>query len=127
VLLLQDHVAPFGAQRHLDSVGQLVDASFQSAARLFVKFEQIGHLIQSPSFSYDMAPDTIPGKSSGHASTTARMSFSLMMRYSVPSTLTSVPAYFENRTLSPTFTVRATLSPLGRTRPLPTATTLPSW
>gem|GEM_PF-3231731 len=50
------------------------------------------------------------------------MSDSRMMRYSLPSTEISVPAYFPYRTVSPTLTVNG-----SSFLPLPTATTWPFW
>src|SRR4029079_11360671 len=56
----------------------------------------------------------------------ARTSSSRRIRYSWPSILMSVPAYFPKRTRSPAFTSRGTLLPLSRILPLPTAMTSPS-
>ena len=53
------------------------------------------------------------------------MSSSLTTRISVPSILTSVPAYLPNNTLSPTFTVGARVLPLSSALPEPTAMTSP--
>src|SRR5579884_61718 len=49
-----------------------------------------------------------------------------MTRYSSPSSLTSVPAYFANSTVSPLLTSISTRLPLSSTRPGPTASTEPS-
>ena len=47
-----------------------------------------------------------------------------MMRCSSPSIFTSVPLYFENRTVSPGFTSSAMILPSLSRLPEPTATTL---
>ena len=43
--LLQHDVAPLGAERHLDAVGQLVDARLQPATSFLVESELFGHEI----------------------------------------------------------------------------------
>ena len=58
--------------------------------------------------------------------TIAKMSVSRRIKYSLPWYFTSVPAYLEKMMRSPSDTSRATRSPLSKTRPVPTATTLPS-
>jgi len=55
------------------------------------------------------------------------MSLSLITKYSVPAYLTSVPAYFSKRTVSPALTVISIVTPLSVTRPAPTAITVPVW
>src|SRR5436305_4202581 len=58
-------------------------------------------------------------------STTARMSSSDMIRYSSPSTVTSLPAYDVNSTRSPSLTWKGARLPLSRSLPSPTLSTLP--
>ena len=48
-----------------------------------------------------------------------------MIRYSLSSTVTSLPAYLPNRIVSPALTSRATTVPSSFFLPLPTATTFP--
>lgn len=55
----------------------------------------------------------------------ARMSSSRMTRWSMLSSLTSVPAYLLKRTSSPGFTDMAMRAPASSTLPGPTATTCP--
>ena len=55
---------------------------------------------------------------------TASTSRSLKIKYSLPSSLNSVPEYFAKTTSSPTLTSGATRVPLSSTRPAPTAITL---
>ena len=74
-LLLEDDVAPSRPERDLDRVGQLVDARFEGAARLFVELEDLRH---------DLYFFTI-----------ASTSRALRISRSSPSTVISVPPYFE--------------------------------
>src|SRR6202171_1223568 len=59
--------------------------------------------------------------------TTASTSFSETIRYSISSSLNSLPAYLAYSTLSPTLSSIGTLVPLSRILPVPTASTMPSW
>src|SRR5438270_23364 len=59
--------------------------------------------------------------------TIASTSFSDTIRYSMSSTLNSLPAYLAYSTLSPTLSSIGTLVPLSRSLPVPTASTMPSW
>ena len=42
-LLVEDDVAALGAQRHLDGVGELVDARFEATTGVVVELEDLGH------------------------------------------------------------------------------------
>ena len=66
---------PTRAERHLDRVGELVDARLEGAARLFVELEDLGHRAQP--------------------STMARTSRLERISRSSPSMVTSVPPYLE--------------------------------
>jgi hypothetical protein len=44
-LLVQHDVATPGAERHLDGVGERVDAALQGAAGVLVEFEDLGHQV----------------------------------------------------------------------------------
>ncbi len=54
-------------------------------------------------------------------STIAIISRSFTTRKSLPSCLTSVPAYFSNKTVSPTLTANSAFVPFSSIRPSPTA------
>ena len=69
-LLVDDDVAALRAQRHLDRVGERVDAALQRLACGVVELQRLGH-----------------------QATTASTSRALRMRYSSPLCLTSVPPY----------------------------------
>ncbi len=43
-LLVEDDVAALGAERHLDGVGERVDATLQGAAGVLVELQDLGHL-----------------------------------------------------------------------------------
>src|SRR5690606_27601191 len=82
-----------------------------------------------PSRGYRPGPVSGQGGSRtslGHFSMTARTSRAERTRYSSPPYFTSVPPYFEYRTVSPTLTSIGIRLPLSSTRPGPTARTVPS-
>jgi hypothetical protein len=85
-LLVEHHVAALGPERHLHGVGQLVDAGLERATSFVVELQHLRH-------------------GSAHFSTIARTSRLVRISRSWPSTVTSVPPYFEYSTVSPTCTV----------------------
>ena len=98
-LLVQDDVAALGAERHLDGVGERVDAALERAAGVLVELEDLGH--GSPSekrYSGPWGHGERLSATRGHTTrrdqeTTARTSRAERMRYSSPPYLTSVPPY----------------------------------
>jgi hypothetical protein len=58
-------------------------------------------------------------------SITPKISLSLMIRYSSPSTFTSLPAYCPKRTVSPALTLTGITSPVSVFLPGPTDITSP--
>src|SRR5258708_5879796 len=64
-------------------------------------------------------PWVVEPSSSHTQSTMARMSSSVMMRYSSPSMVTSLPAYEVKSTRSPSFTWKAARAPLSINLPSP--------
>src|SRR5690606_14047236 len=108
-LLVEHHVAALGAERHLDGVGELVDAGLEGAAGFVVELEDLGHLV----------PHLVTMASTSRADRTSTSS---------PSTVTSVPPYLLYRTVSPTLTPTGMTSPVCSERlPGPTAMTSPCW
>src|SRR5207247_11081424 len=91
-LLLDDDVAALGAQRHLDGVGELVDAVEDALPRLLA----IGNCLSSH-FLNSLLPNF-------YFSITARASSSRRIRCSSSSILISVPAYLPIKMRSPFFT-----------------------
>ena len=85
VLLVEHDVATLRAERHLDGVGELVHARLERAARLVAEFEDLCHVV-----------------SALHLPTMASTSRLERISRSSPSIVTSVPPYFEYRTVSPT-------------------------
>ena len=82
-LLVEHDVAALRAERHLDGVGELVDAGLEGATRFVVEFQDLCHVFL-----------TVSGVS-GHFSTIASTSRAERTSSSSPSTVTSVPPYFE--------------------------------
>ena len=93
-LLVEDDVAALRAERHLDSVGEDIDAALERAARILVELELlVSHLrLSSAEGAGDQALALV---FLAALSTFARMSDSRRIRYSSTPTLTSVPPYFE--------------------------------
>src|SRR5690606_21738177 len=109
-LLLEDDVATLRAESHLYRVGQLVYAGLEAAAGLLVEAKFLRcHMRSTPLTQLTMA------SRSREDST----------RYSVPSSLTSVPANLEYRTRSPSLTSIGSRFPSSSRAPGPTATTFP--
>ena len=116
--LFQNDVAAFGAQRDLDRVGQYVDAPQHAGTGVFTEFQLFGSHWELTSRINNQPERTFQFR-------IARMSSSRITSRSWPSSLTSVPEYLANSTLSPTFTVSARTSPLSSGLPVPTETTSP--
>ena len=76
-LLVEHDVATLRAECDLDRVGQLVDAGLEGAARLLVELQELGHA------------------SAAHLPITASTSRPVRISRSSPSTVISVPPYFE--------------------------------
>src|SRR4029450_1234855 len=107
-LLVQDHVAAAGAERDLDRVGHLVDAGLEPPPPLFGELQDLRHGVPYL--------------------TMASTSRALRMSRSSPSTVISVPPYFEETTVSPSLTSTGMSSPVCSDRlPGPTARTSPCW
>ena len=84
-LLVEDDVAALGAERHLDRVGEPVDAALEGATSGLVEDELLSHGVVSLLGSWavglrESRPDRAVAGASGQPSTTARMSFWLTMR-----------------------------------------------
>src|SRR6476659_647315 len=142
-LLVDDDVAALRAERHLDGVGERVDAALERLAGGVVELQLLGHGLPLARVAFGSgvaverdAPRGDPsGGSPGCAHgirlgqpTMARTSRAERIRNSSPPYLTSVPPYLLKMTLSPTLTSSGTRSvPLSLKRPGPTATTSPSW
>src|SRR3954462_11694647 len=112
-LLVEDDVAPPGAKGDLDRVRDGVDAGLEGLARIDVVLELlVCHFcgLSRSLLSYW---------------TLASTSVSRRTSRSSPSTLISVPPYFEYRTSSPSATSSGTRWPLSSSLPSPTARTLP--
>ena len=88
-LLVEDDVAALGAERHLDRVGEAVDAPLEGATSGLVEDELLGQVVVPPGIVVRVGA----GRRGRQSSTIARMSFWLTMRSSSSSTLNSVPAY----------------------------------
>src|SRR5207302_6573444 len=108
-LLGEDDVPPLRTERHLDGVRHDVDAAQERGAGFLVEQKLLGHGYFPP-----------------ECARTPRMSSSFMMRNSSPSSLTSLPEYLPKRIRSPCFTASGWFLPSSVTRPVPTATILPS-
>src|SRR5690606_18785142 len=102
-LLLQDDVAPLRPERDLDGVRDGVDAAFESAARVFLVDQVLGHV---PSASLATGDRLTQPR-------TAWMSRWLRIMSSRPSSSISVPPYLANTTVSPTFTSMGSREPLS--------------
>ena len=110
--LVDDDVAALGAERHLDGVGEDVDAAQHAVARVggkaYVFGSHVGFLdcVREASGNGDggdvrREPFAMPLP---HQPITPMMSDSFMIRSSWPSILTSVPLHLPNSTLSPALT-----------------------
>src|SRR5437899_3075527 len=108
-LLGDDDVPPLRPERDLDGVRHDVDAAQARSAGFLVEQKLLGHGYFPP-----------------ECARTPRMSSSFMMRNSSPSSLISLPEYLPKRIRSPCFTSSGWFLPSSVTRPVPTATTLPS-
>ena len=84
-LLVEHDVAALRPEGDLDRVGQLVDPGFEGATRLVVELQLLCHVGRS-----------------AHLPTIASTSRLVRINRSSPSMVTSVPPYFEYRTVSPT-------------------------
>ena len=84
-LLVEDDVAALGAERHLDRVGELVDAAQDRLARLLAVDNLFWPCVLSP------APLLALRRAWLATSMTPRTSSSRMIRYSSPSSLISLP------------------------------------
>src|SRR5690606_35775881 len=117
-LLVDDHVAALGAERHLDRVGEVVDTALQRVPRGLLEFQDLGHWTSSGCAEIDCGWRAVPdgtarrhgkraggwsrpravtpcseGCSGAYFSTIASRSRAESTRYSSPSYLTSVPPY----------------------------------
>jgi hypothetical protein len=99
-LLSMTTLRPLGPERHLDRVGEDVDAAQDALARVAAEFHVFGCHVATLSFEYSAEQlrrfDTGAGQP-----TIPRMSLSFMMIRSSPSIFTSVPDHLPNRILSP--------------------------
>ena len=90
---------PFGPDRHLDRVGEAVDAALEGAPGGVLEDDLLSHgfgFLLGVSGAMEAGVwrrAGCPAARPGQASTIARMSFWLTIRRSSPSTLNSVPAY----------------------------------
>src|SRR6266704_606444 len=127
--LVDDNVAATGAQRHLDDVGELVDAALKRAAGVLVELQDLGHELPQVLSQHACPRNRRTGMLTGYYfSMTARTSRAESTRYSSPEYFTSVPPYLLYSTMSPTLTSIGTrLDPASSKRPGPTARTSPSW
>src|SRR6266852_4056283 len=142
-LLGNDDVAPLRAQRDLDRVGDDVDSAQERRTGFLFQQELLGHGMflswvrrvgqrrshPEPPVSGATRFQEPPGFRSPQFQEPRmpRTSSSFMMRYSSPSSLTSLPEYLPKRTRSPALTSSGVFLPSSETLPLPTAMTLPSW
>ena len=122
-LLVDDDVAALRAERHLDDVGERVDAALEAATRVLVELQDLGHgCVPFLRVSGDVSAPGPGGRRGGSRSavregrdrramvrqcragravtpyyltTTASTSRADSRRYSWPSYLTSVPPYFQ--------------------------------
>src|SRR6185503_16605060 len=125
--LVDDDVAALGAQRHLDRVGEDVDALEDAFTRIAAEFHVLGcHLatLSIPTKLTKLTP--ISACAPWGQPTIPRMSDSFMMIRSSPSILTSVPDHLPNRILSPAFTSSGVTLPSSARAPVPTEITSPS-
>src|SRR5690606_35915250 len=144
--LLEHDVAALRAEGGLHGIGERVDATHHLGARILTETDFFGsHLklrnwgLESGIWKGGRRIRTGGTASAGRCSdpgfripsraglkqSTAKMSSSCITRYSVPSSLTSVPRYLPSGTLSPSLTLGARTLTLSRTLPSPTATTAP--
>src|SRR5690606_32332107 len=122
--LLEHDVAALRAQGRLDGVGEDVHAAHHARAGVFTETDFLRSHFEKLRDSLCVV--WVEARGSGRAQPRiAKMSSSFTTRYSVPSSLTSVPAYLPNRTWSPTFTLGVRTLPLSSTLPSPTAITGP--
>ncbi len=105
VLLLQHDVAALGPSVTLTALATVLTPR-SSARRASASKASCFAAIVDASFDRAMTGLAV-GQLRLVSSAMARMSLSRRMRYSSPSTLTSVPPYLAKMTLSPTFTSRA--------------------
>src|SRR5690606_15612043 len=124
--LLEHDVAAFRAECHLDGVREDVYAAQHALARLVGKSDFFRSRHVSVSVPENACANGCGRQAGGpQPSITAMTSSSRMTRSSSPSTLTSVPEYLPNSTLSPSFSSSLRTSPLSRILPCPTAMTSP--
>src|SRR5215213_9905432 len=114
-LLVEDDVAPPGAKGDLDRVRDGVDAGLEGLAGIDVVLELL--VCHFCGLSRSLLTYW----------TLASTSVSRRTNRSSPSTLISVPPYFEYRTSSPSATSSGWRCPLSSSLPSPTARTLPFW
>src|SRR5581483_3860184 len=143
--LLEHHVAALGAQRHLDGIGENIDAAQHALARVLGEAYVFGCHCRILSWGSDTlrltlrkveegagkgaeprpACDQAAARTEAFPSITPRMSLSFMMRSSSPSIFTSVPDHLPNSTRSPFLTSGGTSRPCSSRAPGPTAMTSP--
>src|SRR5579872_1080211 len=131
---IDDDVAAARAERHLDGVGELVDAALEGAPGVLVELQDLGHRNPQPTVGSSSGASggagswPAPPDRELYFSMTASTSRAESTRYSSPWYLTSVPPYLLYSTTSPTLTSIGTrLAPASSKRPGPTARTSPSW
>ena len=97
---------PFGPERHLDGIGENVDAAQHLVARVGGKSYVLGSHFRSPQIRSDETDGAYAAfaASAWVLSSTPMTSDSFMMRSSSPSILTSVPDHLPNRMRSPALT-----------------------
>src|SRR5205823_4226239 len=114
---VEDDVAAFRTQRHLDRIGENIDAAQHAVTRVGVKPDFLGsHFSLLPYAAFRAAV----------CSMMPMMSDSFMMMRSSLSSLTSVPDHLPNSTRSPLLTSSGWILPSSPRAPGPTATTSPS-
>src|SRR5690606_35522682 len=122
--LVDDDVAALGAQRHLDGVGEDVDAAQHALAGVTGELHVLGShwkLLGGSELNGMME-----WRTTGDQPMIPMMSDSFMIRTSSPLSLTSVPDHLPNKTRSPALTSSGTSLPASSRAPEPTATTSPS-
>src|SRR5699024_1492476 len=135
---VKNDVSSFRPQCYANCISQLVYTGFQCFSGIYAIFNFLSHdsFLQfpvrpasKPFFLFSVRFCCRPGIfcfPDFYYFTTARISFCFTIMYSSSSTFTSVPAYLEKMTWSPTFTCIVTSLP-STTPPGPTAITSACW
>src|SRR5581483_11681775 len=113
-LLVEHHVTALRSKRRPNRLGHGVDPALEIAARFLVEHKLFSSHRRLPLSTVEP-----------QSSTTARTSRSLTIRWSSPSSVTSVPTYLPNSTCEPSLTSTGRRLPSSVRRPGPTAITRP--